>query len=451
VITALNSFKRMFLSAKAFLPKNAFIAKENIEAGIKAQSKIASYLVNDLDVAIKDYTGDKEKIISDFDKFVRGEEVELPDNFLEIGNAMRDHIDKLSYELINSGIVDEYQAENIRKNIGTYLTRSYEVFDKDNWAEKVDKEVLQSAKNFLKKQLLSEATKEAKNKGLDVNSVLENKVDLAINDLIEREGAKSFVSSGKTGSKDVSILKEKTDIPFEIRALMGEYTDPAQNYSRTIFKIASLINNAKFLNTVRDNGIGVYLFEKNDINRPKEFDTLIAAEGSETMNPLNGLYTTKEIAGSLKESAGILNSIEVALPFEVSSTVKSTYEYYMKLLSTVKWLKTVGSVGTHFKNVSGNITFMLANGYFKPDEYRKSAQVIHNDFFNKTDKELREKMKEYVDAGIVDQSAVLGELRSMFKDADFDKSFERRMNSEELNPSKKFIDRVKRLGKKGVS
>jgi len=451
VTTALDSFKRMFLSAKAFLPKNAFIAKENIEAGIKAQSKIASYLVNDLDVAIKNYDGDKEKVISDFDKFVRGEEVELPDNFIEIGNAMRDHIDKLSYELINSGIVDEYQAENIRKNIGTYLTRSYEVFDKDNWAEKVDQEVLQAAKNFLKKQLLSEATKEAKKKGLDVNSVLENKVDLAINDLIDREGAQSFVSSGKTGSKDVSILKQKTDIPFEIRALMGEYTDPAQNYSRTIFKIASLINNAKFLNTVRDNGIGVYLFEKNDINRPKEFDTLIAAEGSETMNPLNGLYTTKEIAGSLKESAGILNSIEVALPFEVSGTVKSTYEYYMKLLSTVKWLKTVGSVGTHFKNVSGNITFMLANGYFKPDEYRKSAQVIHNDFFNKTDKELREKMQEYVDAGIVDQSAVLGELRSMFKDADFDKSFERRMNSEELNPSKKFIDRVKRLGKKGVS
>ena len=451
VITSLDSFKRMFLSAKAFLPKNAFIAKENIEAGIKAQSKIASYLVNDLDVAIKNYDGDKEKVISDFDKFVRGEEVELPDNFIEIGNAMRDHIDKLSYELINSGIVDEYQAENIRKNIGTYLTRSYEVFDKDNWAEKVDQEVLQAAKNFLKKQLLSEATKEAKKKGLDVKSVLENKVDLAINDLIDREGAQSFVSSGKTGSKDVSILKQKTDIPFEIRALMGEYTDPAQNYSRTIFKIASLINNAKFLNTVRDNGIGVYLFEKNDINRPKEFDTLIAAEGSETMNPLNGLYTTKEIAGSLKESAGILNSIEVALPFEVSSTVKSTYEYYMKLLSTVKWLKTVGSVGTHFKNVSGNITFMLANGYFKPDEYRKSAQVIHNDFFNRTDKELRGKMQEYVDAGIVDQSAVLGELRSMFKDADFDKSFERRMNNEELNPSKKFVDKVKRLGKKGVS
>lgn len=451
VITALDSFKRRYLSAKAFLPKNVFIAKENIEAGIKAQSKIASYLVNDLDLAIKNYDGDKEKIISDFDKFVRGEEVELPDNFIEIGNAMRDHIDKLSYELINSGAVDEYQAENIRKNIGTYLTRSYEVFDKDNWAEKVGEDVLQSAKNFFKKQLLSEATKEAKKNGMDVNSILEKKVDLAITELIKRDLLESFVASGKTGSKDISILKEKTDIPFEIRALMGEYTDPAQNYARTIFKMASLINNAKYLNTVKENGLGVYFFEKNDINKPKGYDYVIASENSDTMDPLNGLYTTKEIAEAFGKPSGILNAIKVALPPEISENVKSTYEYYMKLLSLVKRLKTIESVGTHFKNVSGNVTFMLANGYFKPDEYRKSAKVIHNDFFNKNNKDSREKMQEYIGAGIVDQSAVLGELRSMFKDADFDKSFERRMNSEELNPSKKFVDNVKRLGKKYMS
>jgi len=448
VISSLSSFKRKFLSARSFLGKTTFIAKEGIEAGIKAQSKIASYLVSDLDNAIKKYDGDKEKIISDFDKFIRGEKVSLPDNFLEIGNAMRAHIDKLSYELINSGVVD--QAENIKKNIGTYLTRSYEVFDKKDWAKMVDEETLQAARNFLKKQLLSEAMKEAKASGLDVDLILEKKVNQAITDLINREGAQSFVASGKTGSKDVSILKQKTDIPLEIRALMGEYTDPAQNYSRTIFKVASLINNAKFLKTVRNNGIGVYLFEKNDINRPKEFDTLIAAEGSETMNPLNGLYTTKEIAESLKESAGILNAIEVALPYSISGTVKSTYEYYMKLLGGVKWLKTIASVGTHFKNVSGNVTFMLANGYFKPDAYRQSAKAIYNDFLKKTDQELRDKMQEYIEAGIIDQSAVLGELRSMFKEEDFDKTFERRMNSEKLNSTNRFIDRVKRLGKKGA-
>jgi len=448
VLNSLSSFKRKFLSARSFLGRSTFIAKEGIEAGIKAQSKIASYLVSDLDNAIKKYDGDKEKIISDFDRFIRGESVSLPDNFLEIGNAMRAHIDKLSYELINSGVVD--QAENIKKNIGTYLTRSYEVFDKKDWAKMVDEETLQAARNFLKKQLLSEATKEAKASGLDVDLILEKKVDQAITDLINREGAQSFVASGKTGSKDMSILKQKTDIPLEIRALMGEYTDPAQNYSRTIFKVASLINNAKFLNTVRNNGIGVYLFEKNDINRPKEFDTLIAAEGSETMNPLNGLYTTKEIAESLKESAGILNAIEVALPYSISGTVKSTYEYYMKLLGGVKWLKTIASVGTHFKNVSGNVTFMLANGYFKPDAYRQSAKAIYNDFLKKTDQELRDKMQEYIEAGIIDQSAVLGELRSMFKEEDFDKSFERRMNSEKLNSTNRFIDRVKRLGKKGA-
>ena len=122
----------------------------------------------------------------------------------------------------------------------------------------------------------------------------------------------------------------------------------------------------------------------------------------------------------------------------------------MKLLGGVKWLKTIGSVGTHFKNVSGNVTFMLANGYFKPDAYRQSAKVIYNDFLKKTDQELRDKMQEYIEAGIIDQSAVLGELRSMFKDEDFDKTFERRMNSEKLNSTNKLIDRVKRFGSKSA-
>lgn len=451
VITFLDSVKRRFTSARAFLPKSVFIAKEGIESGIKTQSKQAAYLVKDFDNALKNYKGDKDKLISDFDKFIRGEEVELPDEFIFIGSDMRNHIDNLSEMLIKSGAVDEYQADNITKNIGSYLTRSYEVFDKKDWAEQVDKEVIQAARNFLKKQLLSEAIKEADKSGLDVDSVLENKVDLAINDLIDREGAESFISAGKTGSKDVSILKQKTDIPLEIRALMGEYTDPAQNYSRTIFKIASLISNAKFLNTVKENGTGVFLFEKDDINRPKEFDTQIAAEGSETMNPLNGMYTTKEIAASLKESAGLLNSIDVALPFEISKPVKNVYEYYMKALGSVKWLKTIASVGTHFKNLTGNITFMLANGYFKPDEYRKSAKVIYNDFLNKSDKELREKMKEYTEAGIVDQSAVLGELRDMFKDPDFDKTFDRRMVDKNLNKGQKLLNTIKRYGKKGMS
>lgn len=448
ILTSLDSIKRRFFSARSFLGKTAFIAKENIEASIKAQSKLASYLVNDLDKAIKEYSGDKEKIISDFDKFLRGEEVELPDNFIELGNEMRDHIDRLSYELINSGAVNEEQADNIKKNIGTYLTRSYEVFDKKDWAKKVDEQVLQSAKNYLKKQLLQEATKEAKKQGLDVDTILNQKVDLAINDLIDREGATSFIASGKVGAKDTSVLKHRSDIPLELRALMGEYTDPAQNYSRTIFKLASIVNNAKFLNTIKNNGLGVYLFEENDINRPKEFDVKIAGDTSKIMNPLNGLYTTKELAGALSKPAGTLNAIDVALPFEISGPVKNVLDYYLRTLGMVKSLKTIYSIGTHFKNLTGNITFMLANGHFKPDEYRKAAKIVHDDFFNKSNEVSREKMQEYIEAGIVDQSAVLGELRDMFKSDDFDKSFERRMTDEKLNPLNKIANWSKAKAKK---
>lgn len=192
--------------------------------------------------------------------------------------------------------------------------------------------------------------------------------------------------------------------------------------------------------------MGVFFFDKNDINKPKEFNTQIAAEGSETMNPLNGLYTTKEIAESFKEATGLLNAIQVALPYSISGPVKSTYEYYMKLLSGVKWAKTIGSVGTHGKNISGNISFMLANGYISPELFRDAAKVVYNDFANKSNEELRAKMNEYIEAGIVSQSATLGEIRAMFKDANFDKSFERRMTDKSKNPVYEFMSNVKKFG-----
>jgi hypothetical protein len=71
---------------------------------------------------------------------------------------------------------------------------------------------------------------------------------------------------------------------------------------------------------------------------------------------------------------------------------------------------------------------MLSNGYINFNEYGKSFSVIRNDLFNKGKKDLQEKLLEYIDAGIINQNVGLNEIKSMFKDGDFDKTFERRMN-----------------------
>jgi hypothetical protein len=223
-------------------------------------------------------------------------------------------------------------------------------------------------------------------------------------------------------------MREKTDIPLSVRQLMGEYTDIAQNYSRTILKLATYAENAKYLKAVREVGMGVYFYNEGDLNKPAEFNVKIAGDNSKTMNPLNGLYTTKEIAKAFGTTPGIGDLLEIK--FGVNA--KYAYEYYMKAVSTVKWLKTIASVGTHAKNVLGNVWFMMSNGYINPKKYSSAFAVLANS----NNEDLRVKLDEYIRAGIVNQSATLNEIRAMFSDANFETAVDRKTKKSVLNTVK---------------
>lgn len=436
----LGAVRRKLLSARGFYPKSIFSAIEQKRANIEKQSKMVAYTSSKFDKAVKNYNGDKDQLIKDFDAYIRGDKsVSLPTEFKVLGDIMRNQIDGLTQQLINAGGIAPESIENIRTNIGSYLTRAYEVFDNKNWDKKVKEDVVENARQYLRNSLAKIAEDRSKNTGVTKEDVLNKLVEEEINKIIKRDVASSFINSGKEGSKDLSILKQKMDIPMEIRALMGEYTDPIQNYANTIYKMATLVENTKFLNDIKNNGLGTIFFEENDINRPKDFNVKIAADSTKTFDPLGGLFTSKEIKEAFENIdkvsglAGALNKF-------------AGYKFYMKTLATVKWLKTIGSVATHGKNVFGNLDFMLSNGYLDFSEYGKSFDVIRNDFFNKGKKNLEDKMLEYIEAGIVDQGVALSEIKSLFKDGSFDKTFERRMNNQDDNKALKFLKNVKKYG-----
>jgi hypothetical protein len=234
-------------------------------------------------------------------------------------------------------------------------------------------------------------------------------------------------------------MKQKTDIPLSIRQLMGEYTDASQNYARTVLKIATFAENARYLKSARDAGMGVFFYDKNDLNRPDEFNTPIASEGSETMSPLNGLMTTPEIANAFKNKISSKSAIDAWFGSDIGGAISKAYETYMKVLSTVKWMKTIASVATHSKNVTGNIWFMLSNGYVNPKNYAVSFNTLKNS----TNEELRDKLDEFIRAGIIDQSAALGEIKAMFSDADFDTAIDNRLKKNPIEKAKSKIKKTK--------
>jgi hypothetical protein len=408
-------FKRKFLSARGLMPNSAFASNESREAQIAKSLNMAEKNIVDFNRAMKKVAkNDRDQVRKDFDSYIRGDKtVTLPVDLKKIADTMRAHIDSMSESLINSGLVDEHMAKKITDNLGAYLTRSYKVYDRANWSKEVEEEIKQKAINFLKAQYMPMAQDIASKEGMDVDDVLDTIVTNKFNEILTKEGAENFITGGKMGSKNLSILKERQDIPLEIRMLMGEYTDPAQNYAKTILKMSALAANHQFLTEVKKNGTGVFLFEKNDPRRPKGFDYMIAAEGSETMNPLNGMYTTREIGKEFEKQSEELGKF---------------MELYMKLLSIVKWGKTIGSLMTHAKNVFGNLGFVLLNGHWRVNEMGRAYKTVKNDLFSTDKAGLRDYMNRLIELGIVKQSAGIGELRAMFKDADWDTAMIERIN-----------------------
>ena len=499
-----RKYRQKYLSSKGFLPKIGFTYKERMEQQIAKEANQADKVARKFSRMFHSYKGDKDALISDFDKYLRGDtSVKLPEGFGRIADQMRAHIDKLSQDLIASGMVGESSIEDIIKNMdsylnkeidkkanqetinkakdflknqqnfmdkaseqskkrgipldeviekiasvivedsdieviinnmGSYLTRSYEIYDNRNWKQKVTQETIDKAKNFLKNQpgFMDMAVEQSAKEGIPLDEVLQTMVDNKIEEWLSKDNAKALISGSKLGSKDLSILKQKQDIPEELRMLMGEYTDPAMNYARTILKISNLTAKHKFLVDMKKAGLNKFFFEENNPRKPLAFNTKLAAEGSETMNPLNGLYTTPEIAEAF---GGFMSP---------NSEISKLLEYYYKAMVGVKWNKTIGSVATHMKNVIGNLFFVALNGH-DLRELGNSLKVLRADFIGSDDAELQKKINEYIELGVIKQGAGINEIKDMFKDARIDTFLEQRISSK--TPKTK-AERLSNLTKK---
>ena len=424
--TGVKKYLKKLFKARKLNAKSSQIANETREGGIEAQVKQALFYTQRLKSAIKSYDGSitKDQLVKEVSKIINGETpISRPEDaglqkVFGIASVARNHIDLLSEALIESGAVKfDESIENIENNKGKYLTTSYRMFDSKNWEkellEKEDgKQIIARAKNFFlkDKKTIRKAKSLAKKTGDDFDTVLDILAERKVDFILKMSEKSEFINPSKTGKKDVSILKEKKDIPEVIRSLMGEYTDPVQNYQRTVYKISNLLESQKYLAKVRENGLGVWLFEENDLSRPKGYDQLISSD-SENYGPLSGLYTSKEIKESMENTPVVAGKLLDSKP----------YRWYLDKVSKVKYAKTIWSPATHGKNIFGNMFFMAQNLYLNPQEYYKAVKIITSDLFNKSSEDQLATMKSYIEAGIINQNATLRDLQDVFKDS---KNFE---------------------------
>lgn len=237
----------------------------------------------------------------------------------------------------------------------------------------------------------------------------------------------SVSRKGKLGSQDQGILRRRKTIPKELRDLYGEMEDPYTSFTQSIFKMAHLSENAKFLRAVEKVGVGKFLFEEP---RPG-FTKQIAAEGSKTMSPLNGYRTSDELAEAFEN-------------FNKPFPLPEAFWFLSKLAGIVKYNKTILSPVTHIRNLMSNVFLQAANGRininkdiiseaielsfgemkFFQDVQNRGRALIGKEELDFKDRQNR--ILQLVELGIIDEDVNLRETRNLLEDIEkgFEASFD---------------------------
>lgn len=453
------------------LPRNVFNAKIARDGWYNSEMRQVIFNIRDFKEATdKAYPkGLTDKDVFKIDEAAKSiiDIKELPKEIQGPVSILRQHVDALTQKLIDVGAVEGELALVFDKHKGVYMKRTYRVFKDPKWAKNVPEDVRNRAKAWVRDQykedymeidekirglerdaddlggrwaseyknpdrqeLITDKIKEADKKiqGLkkerdESAKILQDPgfVDGKINELLfEKTGEKGIIHNmSKLGKKDLSILKKRKDIPPELRALWGEEKDPLVTYVETVSSQAQLVANHQFLTEVKKWGLGKIFYEKPY----KEFASKLSAESNKSMAPLNGLYTTPEMKKAFEGEA-------------VEKDVIPFYKYLMRTIGWAKYAKTVGSVQTHVRNLTGNTSFAVIHGHWNvPKAFPAAAGILENigmarpminalnrfgipiTMSKETQTSIRERIRRLTELGVLGEGARAGEIMDVMKDA----------------------------------
>ncbi len=375
------------LTSQGDLPGPVFKRKVKKDSAIGAILQDSTFKARDLKRALKRESFSDTEVL---DAALRGDQeaiAKLPEQTRDAIGAMRTHIDALSKRMVDEGVVQGDLATVIDENGGSYLNRSYQVFDDPKYADKVPKDVFNRAVSLIRSE----------GKEGDAEAYVRSLLDKAS----QSDGFLGMIQGGKIGTKDLSILKKRKDISPEIRALLGEYTDPLVNYTRSVQKMAHLIESHGFLTEVKEAGLAQGFFSEKASG---ENIRKIAADQSDVMRPLNGLYTTPEIEQAFRKD------------FEGSAD-NPWLRAWMKANGMTKYGKTILSPMTHVRNTVGNLGFAVANGHWRAAKSKDAWKAVSAKLGLSDSEANREYVLRLQRLGVLGDNVRSGELQDVLKDA----------------------------------
>lgn len=379
--------------------------KRMTSTGIQSKERLAE-VRGEIDLAVNSYLTGESKL------------EDLPVEVRAGALNARGHIDKLSKQLIDEGIVEGDIAQIVDENVGTYLNRSYRIFNDPAWADQVKADqttnsLYNQAKGYLRRRLprLDNETR----------AQFDDRVNIIMHQLLERgnQSPLHFLSKDTVAARSLGPLLKRQDIPAEIRALWGERTSGVENYVNTILNMSNIISQHKFFTDLKDAGLqeGWLSNRPDPVRFPKQIVTETALEGI-SENPLKGMYATEPVAQMFEQ----LNRAE---PGKLA-------KWYYTLNGAAKYSKTVLNPITHTRNFVSNIGFMIANGHFDLALYNAPRTTAIKTLFSDIapeslikhvednkgfeTQEFRDAFARYVELGILNDSVTGSELHDTMRD-----------------------------------
>lgn len=311
-------------------------------------------------------------------------------------DALRQDIDNYSNTLMSLPFLSKELKDKIGDNLGKYLTRFYERDYNQRWTDFIYKtedgqKILDNARQFLIKEF---ATAGITKTPEQIEGILYDYTRPAEDIMGQAFGNPSEVRINR------DVLKERKDIPPQIRALMGEFTDPLANYTRSVMKMSDMISKHILQEELRQSGMGRVFFTERTRNKDGAYTELLASRENPAYKSLtegkHDIYTTAEIKRAFERAFNPYNNPRNAWEHIVKN--------YQMIMGFIRLGKTAGSPITTARNIISNPILMLVNGYWNFQDVPKSWKM---------DLDMQKKLTRL---GVIKTSASRGELHDITSD-----------------------------------
>lgn len=377
----------------------------------KRAMDIHSKLVTGIKKAAQDSNIKKEDIEKVLQQYLTGATTlrAIPKELKPYAKEAKLEISNLSKMLLKSKHISKELRNDIEKNIGSYLRKTYDFYENKNF--KPSQEVISNAVVTIGKALQKKAGTKT------VTRSQQNQAQEFVNDLLNRDN--SYASFGEHLNKvfgvksNEKVFQVRKNINPAIEALLGGKDVPASlGVFRTIETLSSQITNYQLYDDLYNEGLGKWFFKKEGkYSVAPNLEQRAATIQGEQFLQLNGLKTTEQIAN-------MFNNMDRKISRNILS---NAYRTFLAGKGTAQAAATVYNLLTHVRNTIGGSIILARNG-INPftEETIKSANILGNELFTanatQKNKALSDIYEEYQRLGLVNQNVRVGEFKALIND-----------------------------------